>query len=250
MNYDGLQDSYWRDQAQRVAQLRDKINARAMAVPGRVVPGDEDLAIGEGRRLNVAVLFLDISGFSNRPSETVQEQDQLLRILNLFFSEMIKIAEDYGGTVEKNTGDGLLAYYENGGGTSPEGAVKRAVASALTMFAANYYLIRPILLSTPAPEIVFRVSIDYGPITVARLGAARRFNANVAIGATANFASKMLALAAPGEIVLGETAKDQLPLFWQVRFAELATLDTGWTFRSDNRPYRLYRYTGRWSKLV
>ena len=54
----------------------------------------------------MAVLFLDISGFSVRKSETVEEQGMILKILNLFFTEMIRIAEEYGGTVEKNTGDG------------------------------------------------------------------------------------------------------------------------------------------------
>ena len=36
----------------------------------------------------------------------------LLAALNLFFSELVKVAEDYGGTVEKNTGDGLMAYFD------------------------------------------------------------------------------------------------------------------------------------------
>jgi class 3 adenylate cyclase len=64
--------------------LRDKIAQGGPALVGRIVPDDEDLAIGSGRRLNVAVLFLDISGFSKRPSETEAEQTLLLKVLNLF----------------------------------------------------------------------------------------------------------------------------------------------------------------------
>lgn len=250
MNYDGLQRTYWETQATRVATLREKINARTAAVLGRVVPDDDDLAIGEGRRLRMAVMFLDISGFSKRDSEAVEEQDMMLRVLNLFFSEMIKIAEDYGGTVEKNTGDGLMAYFEDGGGVPPEKGTKRAVACALTMMAANQYFIRPILLATPIEEIKFRISIDYGSVTVARLGAARRFNANVAIGATANFASKMLRYAGPGEIVLGEAAYFELPDDWRISYAELAIMETGWMYRATGRSYPLYRYKGRWAKVI
>jgi adenylate cyclase len=44
----------------------------------------------------------------------------MLRVLNLYFSEMIKIAEEYGGTVEKNTGDGLMAYFEDNSGEPKE----------------------------------------------------------------------------------------------------------------------------------
>jgi len=250
MNYDGLQGAYWQAQIERVVALREKIDARTTAPPGRVIPDDDDLVIGSGRRLNLAVMFLDISGFSQRRSETPEEQLMLLRVLNLFFSEMIKIAEDYGGTVEKNTGDGLMAYFEDAGGEPPEKGVKRAVASALTMMATNQYLIRPILLATPVPEVSFRISIDYGAVTIARLGAAQRFNANVAIGASANFASKMLALAQPGEIVLGESVRDALPITRQILYTELVTNETGWSYIATGRPYPLYRYTGRWNTLL
>ena len=75
---------------------------------GRVVPEDESLSIGDGRRLWMSVMFIDICGFSTRAMETVEEQDLMLRILNLYFTEMIRIAEEYDGNVEKNTGDGLL----------------------------------------------------------------------------------------------------------------------------------------------
>jgi adenylate cyclase len=250
MNYDGLSRTYWEGQLERVRDLRNRINTRPATTAGRVVPDDDSLAIGEGRRLRMAVMFLDISGFSQRRSETEQEQDLMLRVLNLFFTEMIKIAEEYGGTVEKNTGDGLMAYFEDGAGDPPEKGTKRSVACGLTMIAANEYLIRPIILATGVPEISFRISIDYGFVTVARLGPARRFNANVAIGTTANFAAKMLAKASAGEIVLGASARNELPPEWQVLHTELVDIQTGWIYSMSGAPYPLYRFTGRWSELL
>ncbi len=250
-NYNGLPRSYWQSQIERIQRLRAQIVSRSAPSTGRLIPTEDDLVIGEGRSLKLAVMFLDISGFSRRPSGTPAEQALLLRVLNLFFSEMLKIAEDYGGVVEKNTGDGLMVYFENEGGVTANAASKRAVATALTMMAANDFLIKPILEVTPTDPIKFRISIDYGQVTIARLGAARRFNANVAIGSTANFASKMLAQAQPGEIVLGQFAKDQLPADWQRDFVELITTDTGWTYGPfKTLPYSLYRYTGRWKNLA
>lgn len=249
MNYDGLPTSYWESQIERIMIVRDRIAGAHTVQVGRVMPSEDDLAIGTGKRLSMAVLFLDISDFSQRTSETEEQQGSILKVLNLFFTEMIKIAEEYGGTVEKNTGDGLMAYFEDGGGTPPVGGAKRALACALTMMAANDFLIRPILEATPLPEIKFRVSIDYGNITVARLGAARRFNANVAIGATANFACKMLRHAAPGEIVLGATVLLHIPHDW-LQFTELMDVSTGWSYLSSRIPYRLYRYKGRWARLI
>lgn len=101
MNYDALEQAYWEAQKQRVESLRAKISQRPSIGDGRVVPIDNDLSIGDGRRLSMAVMFIDICGFSSRPMETTEEQDLMLRILNLYFTEMIRIAEEYGGNVEK-----------------------------------------------------------------------------------------------------------------------------------------------------
>lgn len=250
MNYDALNAEYWAVQRERVEQLRKKIADRPKIGDGRVVPDDDSLSIGNGKRLWMAVMFIDICDFSSRGMETLEEQDLMLRILNLYFTEMIRIAEEYGGNVEKNTGDGLLVYFNDGEGTPPESGPKRAVACALSMFAATEYLINPIIISSSSKPIEFRVSIDYGAVAVAKIGAPKRFNANTAIGTTANFASKMLRFAKPNEIVIGETARNYLPRDWQTRWTTPVAESTGWSYRKDNSPYVLYRYTGRWSNLA
>lgn len=195
MNYERLSLEYWRGQVARIEDLRKRIIARGSAVDsGRVVPEDDHLVLGRGRRLSMAVLFLDISAFSARPADSPEDQEILLRVLNLFFSEMLRIAEDYGGTVEKNTGDGLMAYFPDGEGNSTNGS-QRAVAAALTMTYTNQYAINPILEASSIAPLAFRVGIDHGNVTIARLGLAKRFNSLAAIGTTANLASKMLSQA-------------------------------------------------------
>ena len=234
----------------RVEQLRAKIAARPSIGNGRTVPSDDALTIGDGKRLQMAIMFIDICGFSSRGMETSEEQDMMLRILNLFFTEMIRTAEEYGGDVEKNTGDGLLVYFNDNEGTPQERGSKRAIACALSMFAITQYLINPIITASNASPIEFRVSIDYGAVTVARLGAPRRFNANTAIGTAANFASKMLRFAGANEIVIGETARSHLPAVWQSRWTVPIAKPTGWIYRKSNAPYVLYRYIGRWANTI
>ena len=198
MNYDGLEQAYWDSQVQRIESLRAKIAARAATSSGRLIPDDTDLVIGTGRRLDLTVMFIDISKFSQRQSVTAAEQELMLRVLNLFFTEMIRIIEDYGGAVEKNTGDGLMAYFEDQAADQLGGnSTKRAIACALTTVATNENLISPILRATGVPPLDFRTSMDHGAVTIARIGAPQRFNANVAIGNTANFAAKMLPLIFP-----------------------------------------------------
>lgn len=246
MDYERLTNAYWQSQLDRLQRVLDGINERpATAVPGRVVPGPDELAIGTGRQLQAAVLFTDISGFSGRPSGSASEQQLLLNVLNLYFSEMIRICEEYGGTVEKNTGDGLMAYFEDNSGDPPEGGCKRALAAALTMLHVTQQAINQVLVNSSVKTIEFRVGIDHGLVTIAQLGAARRFGGLVAIGSTANIASKMLDQAAPGEVLIGEEVYKRLPQPWK-QFAELAKLETGWVYVASGLHYSFYKYTGRW----
>ncbi|WP_175727377.1 adenylate/guanylate cyclase domain-containing protein [Burkholderia ambifaria] len=251
MNYDGLKRRYWEAKVQRVTELRDRIRERENALAaGRVIPDGADLALGKGRRVRMAVMFIDICSFTSRPAETHDEQHSMLAALNLFFTEMIRIAEDYGGTVEKNTGDGLMAYFEDNGGDPPECGCKRAVSCALTMMAAREYLISPILDASGFVPFAFRVSIDYGAVTIANLGVARGFNSYAAIGSTANFASKMLRNAGEQEIVIGQAAREKLPVDWQIQYTQVHPEPTGWIYRATGLPYLLYKYMGRWSRLT
>jgi adenylate cyclase len=251
MNYDVLEANYWQKQIERVEKLRSTISERATATPGRVIPDENDLAIGTGRRLPATVLFLDVSSFSQRNSITQDEQEMMLRVLNLFLTEMIRIIEDYGGNVEKNTGDGLMAYFED----LPEddantNSTKRALACSLTMDAANQNLISPILRATGVTPLRFRVTMDHGNVTIARIGAAQRFNSNVAIGNIANFAAHMLALIKPDDIALGASAWSRIPIDWSSRWGELSQVSTGWVYSETNFPYPLYLYKGRWARLI
>ena len=215
---------------------------------GRVVPDPSNIPFYDGRRMDATVMFLDICSFSARPSSTAEEQENLLRILSLFFTEMIRIVEDYGGFVEKNTGDGLMAYFVHEGDEVP--MQQRALTAALTMFHAAYSIINPVIIRSGMQAIDFRICLDHGPITTAKVGASRGFNGIVAIGATANIASKMLAYADRNTILVGTMVLGGLPDEWKERFVELKTADTGWIFTSDERPYAFWEYKGRWTGPV
>lgn len=245
MDNDALTPAYRRTQIERLVKAIRRLGELETS-PGRVIPENEDLAIGAGRRLNAAVMFLDISGFSSWPAEHPGEQAGVLACLNLFFSEMVRIAEDYGGFVEKNTGDGLMAYFEDQGGQQADDGSKRAVACALTMHDTNSSLLSAVLATAQVPPIRFRIAIDYGPITIGRLGAARRFNSVVAVGTAANIASKMLSFAQADEILVGQSVQQRLPFDWQLLWTQVIDAPTGWVYRISGLRYPFYRYTGRW----
>lgn len=242
-----LSQAYKSQQTQRVLATLDRILNRAPVGNGRVVPSETSLAIHDGRRLDATVMFLDICKFSSRPSWTSEEQELLLRILSLFFTEMIRIVEDFDGFVEKNTGDGLMAYFVARPEHS-EPVQQRALSAALTMFSAANSLINPILQASNIERLAFRVCLDHGPITVAKVGAARGFNGILAIGTTANIASKMLDFADPDSILVGTQVLAGIPADWQRRFVRFKTQETGWMYRESGQPYAFWEYTGRWTE--
>ncbi|MEJ7925993.1 adenylate/guanylate cyclase domain-containing protein [Sphingobium sp. AN641] len=241
-----LTPAYYRAQIGRVVATLNKIVKRPNPLTlGHVVPDADDIAIHDGRRLEATVMFLDICKFSNRPCESAEEQVTIVQILSLFFTEMIRIIADHGGVVEKNTGDGLMAYFAKNDipGISIQ---QRALTCALTMFSAADNLINPLLSRSNIQMIDFRVCLDHGFITVAKVGAARGFNGIVAVGTTANVASKMLKVAGANTILLGNEMLSGLPAGWVQQYVQLETLESGWTYRQSQTAYAFWRYIGRW----
>lgn len=214
-------------------------------LPGRAIPDVDDLSFAEGRRMQMSVMFIDICSFSDRPSESEQEQRTILNALAIFFAEMVKICADYGAEVEKNTGDGLMAWFKDNAGTPPERCSKRAVAAALTMFDVNARAISPLLRESGIDAFDIRISIDTGNVTLAKLGAARQFASTVAVGTTANCASKLLKFADRNELVIGDGVRKSLPELWHQWTQEVAE-STGWVYRSSGLPYKAYKYIARW----
>lgn len=248
MNYKLLTKAYWDEQKERTAKNLEKIKSRDVNLTkGLAIPNDGDLPIGTGRRMWMSVLFLDICKFTARPNNSAEEQEANLRAMTIFFGEMIKIIEDYGGTVEKNTGDGLMAYFEDSGYSS--NGETRAVAAAMMMNKSHRELIAPQLASERLAPIEFRIGIDSGFVTVAEVGASRGFHGIVAIGITANIASKILDVAKSGEIVIGSWVAQHLPAEWG-SLIKPHTPQTGiQVTRRDAppEPYPFFKFDGYWT---
>ncbi|MHB8217806.1 MAG: adenylate/guanylate cyclase domain-containing protein [Candidatus Sulfotelmatobacter sp.] len=247
---DGLSATYWTEIGQRVTKSIDKLAQRQQATAaGRIIPDDEDLVIGEGKGLRLAVMYLDICDFSGWPSGDFSEQASVLTVFNLYMTEMVRIASDYGGDIEKNTGDGLLIYFDPQTGETDEDVCKRALACGLSMLATTHYLVNPVLQASKLPEVHFRIGMDFGPVTIARIGSSKLFNSRVAIGSVANVASKMLAKAGEDEVVVGNEFRNRLPTTW-AQHSSLLTMESGFVYVVSQSPYPLYKYTGRWTRLV
>ena len=222
-----------RQAEERFDKRLQKLNQILPIRPGRVVPDDDDLMIGDARRLKLAVLFLDICSFSQVPSYDEAEQDSVLKLLNLYMAEMLHVVRTHGGIFEKNTGDGLMAYFKDG---SESESAHKAVETAVTMHCYNDRVISPRLKGIGLPEIKFRVGIEAGLVTIANVGVRGDHHSLVAIGNTPNVACKLMNLIPSGGIVLGHYTRQLLSAGWQNETAELGTLP-GFVIKGTETPY-------------
>jgi hypothetical protein len=73
MNYHAFEDQYGQKQLARIKNAIESIR-QSESSPGRVIPDEQSLVLGDGRRLSMAIMFLDICAFSSRMLETADEQ--------------------------------------------------------------------------------------------------------------------------------------------------------------------------------
>lgn len=232
---------------QRVVERSDQrievIKARLSGITsGATMPEPDDVAIGSGRRFRIAVLFLDVCGFTQIPSSNFTEQSSVLVLLQVFMAEMMSIIKDHNGTFEKNTGDGLMAYFGTETQSDSE-SVRSAVEAALLMHYVTDTLINPWLLREQLPVVRFRIGIDFGDVTVARIGVPGT-NTFVAIGCTANIANRIMELIPDGGIAAGDRVHSLMPLLWRSSATALPPAP-GYVYLATGTPYPAWRINYR-----
>ena len=157
-------------------------------------------------------------------------------------SEMLYIVRAYEGSFEKNTGDGLMAYF----GEQPEAeCAKRAVEAAVTMHCYNDHVISPKLVAIGLPKIEFRVGIETGLVTIAKIGVRGDHNSLVAVGNVPNVACKLMTLLKERDgVVLGHHTRTLLPEDWKRATKEMEPLPK-FVIRGTQTQYPAFELTYR-----
>ena len=141
----------------------------------------------QGKEQRLAILFLDIRGFTART--TGQLPYDVVFLLNRFFDAIVPAISGTGGSVDKYLGDGLLAVFETGNETASARAALRAVAqigAALERF-------NRMLTEEGAPRLRIGVGVHLGELVLGEIGAAGHAPRTI-IGETVNAASRLEAM--------------------------------------------------------
>lgn len=151
----------------------------------------------EGARKQVTVLFCDIVG-STRLAEQVGAEAMHV-LLARFFELALAEVHRYGGTIDKFLGDGFLALV--GVPVAHEDHARRAVLAALGI---RRRLQEELGADADGEPIRTRMGLNTGLVVVGSVGdqLASDFTA---IGDTINVASRLEALARPGDIVISDS---------------------------------------------
>jgi adenylate cyclase len=157
-----------------------------------------ELGKDDGERKQVTVLFADVSGSMDLAEG--QDPEEWRKIMQRFFAILTAAVERFEGTVDKFTGDGIMAVF--GAPIAHEDHGRRACYAALQMlddvaeYAAELRRGSGLNFST-------RIGINSGEVVVGGIGAGGS-GEYTAIGHTVGLAQRMEALAEPGSAYLTE----------------------------------------------
>jgi class 3 adenylate cyclase/CHASE2 domain-containing sensor protein len=173
----------------------------APTLVNRMVESDHLPELG-GEMRQVTVWFSDLAGFTGL-SEGMSPQE-LVAVMNTYFSAMTDIIEAHGGFVDKYIGDAIVAIF--GAPVDDPRHSENAVRAAL---AAREKLARMNADGAFGHHtLAARVGINSGTALVGNVGSTRRFNYTV-MGDTVNTASRLEGAnkaLGTGILVSGETA--------------------------------------------
>jgi adenylate cyclase len=183
------------DDLMSTQELLRRTFSRFVAAPvvEQLLKNPDSVKLG-GSLQTITVLFADLQGFTTLSEHT--EPEDLLHLLNSYHNFMTKVIWQYGGTIDKFLGDGVMALYNTP--VPQEDHIARAVKTVLHMQDEIYWFWQEI------PEhhrIKINFGIHTGKAIVGNVGSENLMDFT-AVGDTVNVAARLQGVADNGEILV------------------------------------------------
>jgi len=191
-----------------------------------------ELGKDDGERKQVTVLFADVSGSMDLAEG--QDPEEWRKIMQRFFAILTEAVERFEGTVDKFTGDGIMAVF--GAPVAHEDHARRACYAALQMLddVADY---AAELRRGPGLNFSTRIGINSGEVVAGAIGSGGT-GEYTAIGHTVGLAQRMEALAEPGKAYLTEGTAE-------LAHGYMALEDLGqFEIKGASRPVQVFELAG------
>jgi len=169
-----------------------------------VIAQQQDAGRLPSEKRPVVLFFSDIRGFT--PMSETMSPDAIATLLTEYFTEMVEVVFEHGGTLDKFMGDAIMALW--GAPMAHEDDADRAMSCALDQLEALERL-NTKWKEQGRPELGIGIGINFGEVFAGNIGSDRRLEYTV-IGDAVNTASRLCSSAGPNEILISEPFFEQL----------------------------------------
>ncbi|MEP7175146.1 MAG: adenylate/guanylate cyclase domain-containing protein [Gemmatimonadales bacterium] len=194
----GIKNSRYADQIRREATVRANFERYFAPNVAADIAQQQDAIRQGGERRATTVLFSDIRGFT-AIAESIGP-DAIALLLSEYFTEMVDVIFEHGGTLDKFIGDAIMALWGApiAHADDPDRALRAAVAMQHAIAQLNERW-----ASQGRVEIGVGIGINHGDVFAGNIGSHRRLEYTV-IGDAVNVAARLCAEAGSGEILVSE----------------------------------------------
>ncbi len=148
----------------------------------------EELDRTSGREVELTVMMSDIRNFTAM-SESLAP-DEVINLLNRYFSKMIESLGAHGIIIDKFIGDGILAYVEPQGDSSKENSLAIMASKAMLR---ELEALNSELAETGLPRINIGIGVHRGKVVQGLIGSSTRLEHTI-IGDTVNRTARLESL--------------------------------------------------------
>lgn len=205
-------------QEERAERQRTRALFQRFVAPGMVDEWlsrpTETLGLG-GVRRSICVLFADVRNFTHFAE--FHEADKVVEVINAYMSAMTRALHDYGGVLDKYTGDGLMAWFpveaDPGQQEKTRQDIAQAVRAALALRDAALDVSRRM---PPDEQLRLGIGLHYGDAVVGLVGCAELQVNFTALGHTVVVSARLQTIADGGEVVISEQVFEAIADRFQV----------------------------------
>ena len=190
------------------SQLSDRIRREALVLSNfqryfspniaAVIAQQQDAGQLPSQKRPVVVFFSDIRGFT--PMSETMNPDDIARLLTEYFTEMVDLVFEHGGTLDKFMGDAIMALW--GAPIAHEDDADRAMQCAIDQLDALEKMNEKWKEQGRQP-VGIGIGINFGEVFAGNIGSNRRLEYTV-IGDAVNTASRLCSAAGPDQILISE----------------------------------------------
>lgn len=191
-----------------------------------------DDSINQTKRKDLTIFFIDIRNFTHL-SEAM-EPEELLSMLNIYFTEMVQIIFKWKGTVGKFIGDGIMGFF--GDPVECSDHAELAIKMGLEIQNRIKELNENSITFSEFP-LHIGVGINTGYVTIGNIGPEHHKDYTV-IGKHVNLAACLESNAKPGQVLISQRTYSMINGGLEVE--EVGHIDV----KGFDKPVRIYNVTG------